>query len=602
MKKGFTLIEVILAITLISIISISFIPGITFGYKHLINSKKYTEDIFFAQKEIEEVMEKKRNETLPGEELEKTIFGMKVKGHNIELKVGEHGEVNVFQPKKEYIYEEPKIIRDVNSGISNIVRLSVLNKTSEILPIPQIIQMYKSNNLLDLDLNFLVDKKYYKIDKPKIFLVNVFRWYTSSTIDYSEDFIMDNYRIIKEWNAARELISYEESKSMNMIPNIQNNPDYNRLRFDEVKSGLNLNDADFINQYGNRYYYFSVTPFAISGKIGKEEFSNSVYVEAPRIEIDKAIYGPAEDQVSIYFKASIQDVFVIDKMSFNENLGNIISVSRDLSSDKIMILKFDKALDTDINMGGNVLNVGSVFSSVFGGINIWYNDSPSGEFTIYDVPPVPVNSIDIVDANNLNIDNLDMLKGQTYQLKAIARPEEATNKEIIWTSSDTDIVSVSSSGMITGKSSGTATIRATSADNPTKHDVVTVSVKTEAQVLQELKDILNNIDNLEVQNPRNRNSDSSRPQIKITLNDGEIVYTFSASSANGDANIQINSGNKTATITRSANRGENGTITLKASKNVNGTIIENTAEFGVSIPVNGTRNNTVAVTITGIVD
>lgn len=40
MKRGFTLIEVIVAIALIGLLAFSFLPTMTFGYKNLIDTKK----------------------------------------------------------------------------------------------------------------------------------------------------------------------------------------------------------------------------------------------------------------------------------------------------------------------------------------------------------------------------------------------------------------------------------------------------------------------------------------------------------------------------------------------------------------------------------
>jgi type II secretory pathway pseudopilin PulG len=390
MKKGLTLIEVILSISLVSMIAISFLPGMVFGYKNVFEARKFTEDIFESQAEIERIMEEKRKEVAtPDGTNSYSIFGVNVVGHNIEIPVEDHGEIHVFQPEKKEDYPVPNIVRNTHSGLTNIVRLSVFNNSTEVTPPPASVNMFNASNVLDSSRNFLVDSKYYKIDNPRIHLVNVYRWYTSSMVEYTADFEMDNYFIIKEWNAARALVSYEESKTLKAIPNIQNSPDYNRLSFTEIRDGLGLSNAELINQFGNRYYYFSVTPFAVSGKIGPEEYSNAVYVKAPRIEISKAVYGPYENQVSIYFKDSIADNFVIDKMSFNESLGRIENVSRYNGNDKIMIVEFDRALNPDIEVEGNVLHLGSVQSSKFGAIYIWSPDNvPSGEFKI--VKPVPV--------------------------------------------------------------------------------------------------------------------------------------------------------------------------------------------------------------------
>lgn len=54
--------------------------------------------------------------------------------------------------------------------------------------------------------------------------------------------------------------------------------------------------------------------------------------------------------------------------------------------------------------------------------------------------------------------------GDTFQLVATVAPYNATDKAVTWTSSDTDKVTVSSSGVIEGKASGEATVTVTTHD------------------------------------------------------------------------------------------------------------------------------------------
>jgi len=54
--------------------------------------------------------------------------------------------------------------------------------------------------------------------------------------------------------------------------------------------------------------------------------------------------------------------------------------------------------------------------------------------------------------------------GETVQLTATVEPSNATNKNVTWSSSNTSVATVSSSGLVTGKSAGTATITATTED------------------------------------------------------------------------------------------------------------------------------------------
>lgn len=55
-------------------------------------------------------------------------------------------------------------------------------------------------------------------------------------------------------------------------------------------------------------------------------------------------------------------------------------------------------------------------------------------------------------------------KGETVNLKAVVEPEGATNKGVLWTSSNTGIALVSQSGVVTAVGNGTVTVTAVTAD------------------------------------------------------------------------------------------------------------------------------------------
>ena len=69
----------------------------------------------------------------------------------------------------------------------------------------------------------------------------------------------------------------------------------------------------------------------------------------------------------------------------------------------------------------------------------------------------PLTSISIAENANVPL-------GKTKQLKVTFTPSYATNKNVTWASSDTTVVTVSSSGLIYGKKTGTATVHCFSAD------------------------------------------------------------------------------------------------------------------------------------------
>lgn len=91
----------------------------------------------------------------------------------------------------------------------------------------------------------------------------------------------------------------------------------------------------------------------------------------------------------------------------------------------------------------------------------WTADDTGSEWTIEPaVDYTPVQSI------SLSASSLTMMQGSTTQLSVNFTPASADNKGIRWESSEPAIVSVSDAGLLTALAQGSATITATSADNP----------------------------------------------------------------------------------------------------------------------------------------
>ena len=66
--------------------------------------------------------------------------------------------------------------------------------------------------------------------------------------------------------------------------------------------------------------------------------------------------------------------------------------------------------------------------------------------------------------------------GDTETLTATVAPNDATDKSVTWTSSDTSVATVSNTGLVTAEASGTATITVKTTDgNKTDTCEVTVS-------------------------------------------------------------------------------------------------------------------------------
>ena len=88
---------------------------------------------------------------------------------------------------------------------------------------------------------------------------------------------------------------------------------------------------------------------------------------------------------------------------------------------------------------------------------------------VYDGPADDVPS-DVVHVTSvvLNLSNLQIYKGETAQFTATITPENASNKSVVWTSSNESVATVSEDGVVTGTGVGTAEITATTVDGNLK--------------------------------------------------------------------------------------------------------------------------------------
>lgn len=80
--------------------------------------------------------------------------------------------------------------------------------------------------------------------------------------------------------------------------------------------------------------------------------------------------------------------------------------------------------------------------------------------------------------------DLALTKGQTQKLTATVAPTNATNKVVTWSTSNASVATVSTSGLVTAKAAGTATITCTAKDGSGKKATckLTVYTNTEAYV------------------------------------------------------------------------------------------------------------------------
>lgn len=121
--------------------------------------------------------------------------------------------------------------------------------------------------------------------------------------------------------------------------------------------------------------------------------------------------------------------------------------------------------DYDLDPGVYYVKIGTPYANT---------DSNTGYYDLswtWTAPKVDVTSV------ALNKTSLSLTEGNTSTLKTTILPSNATDKTLSWTSSDTSVATVSSSGVVTAKKAGSATIYAVTNDGSSISVSCEVTVK-----------------------------------------------------------------------------------------------------------------------------
>lgn len=441
--KGFSLIEVIVAIVLLGIVATGIMPSLSFSYRNLRQSQVFTQDTYDYQEKIEKLIEEKKgvDPTDPLTTRSVTIFGKSVKGHIIRVNDKTSSDMTVFVAKDS--------IPNVVPILAAAPEIKVYNGAT----------LYTPASPLDITNASLT----MKVQDPQItdatkpaFLLNVYRWYLSEEMDNSQTAPdkTKQYTAIKEWNEAKAELSFANSENLSFIPNIQT--DYSTLNMTTLKTALSLTDEEWINQFGNRYVMYGVTPYATSGRIGKELLSNKIYVNAPRLSIVSAKSTTDPKVVEVKFDSVIKTITLLENIVTNPALGNLVSAERLSTDSKGLRLTFDQNHDITQSYDSNNIYKGGVESNTYGEISVWGLGFPDGRFVID-----PYNAI---IATGLTVSPLTATVGndETVQLTATLTPVGAS-ETLVWSSSNNSVATVAN-GLVTGKAVGTAIITVKTVD------------------------------------------------------------------------------------------------------------------------------------------
>jgi ABC-type sugar transport system, periplasmic component len=96
---------------------------------------------------------------------------------------------------------------------------------------------------------------------------------------------------------------------------------------------------------------------------------------------------------------------------------------------------------------------------------------------------IPISAFTSVSVKNIRLesDKINLTVGETYQLKVLFTPANATNKKLAYSSSDKNIISVDTNGKVKAVKAGSATVKITSAYKKSISVKVTFTVKEKAK-------------------------------------------------------------------------------------------------------------------------
>lgn len=157
------------------------------------------------------------------------------------------------------------------------------------------------------------------------------------------------------------------------------------------------------------------------------------------------------------------------------NIREQITISPENASNKNIIYAIDDESIATVDDNGIVHGIkgGSVTLTVTSAENVQTPKTAKCKITITEA----------VSDIQLDSEEVTVGKQKNIQVKATVLPESATNKKLTWTSEDTKIATVSSTGTITGVKTGKTTITCTAADGSG------VTAKCEVTVIQSVSGV-----------------------------------------------------------------------------------------------------------------
>lgn len=252
---------------------------------------------------------------------------------------------------------------------------------------------------------------------------------------------------------------------------------------------------------------------------------------------------PANDvEIYGYFKIPVEEVVINgteDPVIFDKNEGGShkidVYVTPDNATFKGIVFESSDEDVATVTPDGVIVPGNKEGEAT---ITVYAKDDPTKSDTITVIVKVPVTDI-TTDKEYVNLD-----KGETSTITGTVVPEDATNKKVIYESSDESVVTVDENGNIVAVGKGEATITVKSEDNPfaVKEIPVTVripvtEIKAEDKVeIEEGKDLELDVEVNEGAEKEDLIYESTDKSVITVDNEGNIVGV-----GEGEATIIITS-------------------------------------------------------------
>ena len=238
-RNGFTMVEALIAMALLSAMTGIFIAGIMHSYKYLMKMKGLTTDAYSTMQSVESEVQGIRDELespvpdISGyTELNYSVFGKSVKAYEVSLS-GDYGLIWTLVGENTYaVFEVPSITISAALENGNFITASYLNSSLKA----------ESDEVLEEE-------------DESLYLTTTYRWYVSKEGYYVRS------------NDASDHLS---GAAYPTFPD-----DYQAIGGTAGKSdSINVRSEDYLG----RHLLIAATPVATSGKMGTQVVSNYLYI------------------------------------------------------------------------------------------------------------------------------------------------------------------------------------------------------------------------------------------------------------------------------------------------------------------------------------